>query len=268
MSRDVIENTEKSYKNIGNLVNDGRMVGLIDWDAIEDRTREARDAYGIQRVYEHTVNLRDIRNAVLHEIEGYYIHPWTKQPCYVEVWVEKSALEGIVRNATNDDMVPYLACRGCPSVTLLKDAADRFVSHFRDGQQCVIIHLGDHDPSGIDMTRDISERLATLGATVDVQRIALNMAQIEQFSPPPNPAKMKDTRAGDYIRKFGLASWELDALKPEVLSELIKDKIAEYFDESIFAAVEEYRQRAIADMRNKYRYLLDEIDKMNEGALA
>jgi hypothetical protein len=262
VSRGFIENTIQSYKNIGNLVNDGRMCGLIDWDAIEDRTREAHDAYGPQRVHEHNVNIRDIKRAVLFEIDGYYLHAWTRQLYYAEVWVEKSALEGIVKNATESYRVPYLATRGYPSVTLLKDAAERFTEHTGDGQRCVVIHLGDHDPSGIDMTRDIRDRLSALGAAVEVERIALNMEQIKRYSPPPNPAKETDTRAGEYIRRFGAASWELDALRPEVLSELVKAKIGGYFDREIYSEIEEHRQEGIEAMREKYRGLLSEIDRM------
>jgi hypothetical protein len=268
VSRDLIENTVRSYKNIGNLVNDGRMCGLIDWDAIEDRTREAHDAYGLQRIHEHNVNIRDIKRAVLFEIEGYYLHSWTKQPYYVEVWVEKSALEGIVKSATEFHHAPYLATRGYPSITLLKDAAERFTGHSQDGQSCVVIHLGDHDPSGIDMTRDIRDRLSTLGAAVEVERIALNMEQIERYNPPPNPAKETDTRTGEYIKRFGAVSWELDALRPEVLSKLVKAKIGDYFDEGIYSEIMEYRQKVIETTRERYQPLLDEIGKMAQEETA
>lgn len=78
----------------------------------------------------------------------------------------------------------------------------------------VILHLGDHDPSGIDMTRDISDRLELFGADVEVKRIALNWDQIDEFTPPPNPAKLSDSRAGAYIAEYGDESWELDALEP------------------------------------------------------
>ena len=272
VSRDFIENTVLSYKNLGNLVTNGRMCGLIDWGAIEDRTREAHDTYGILRVYEHVVKLGDIKRAIRYEIESYSINSWYGQPYYVEVWVEKSALENVVERAVrNCHYAPYLATRGYPSITLLKDAADRFLEQSRDGKHCVILHLGDHDPSGIDMTRDIRDRLGKLRVTEDdatVKRIALNMNQVEQYDPPPNPAKEEDMRFKDYVKNFGPVSWELDALRPEVLCDLIEAKIGEYFDDAVYAENQKIQEEAIEAMREKYRPLMAEIDKMSQEETA
>ena len=94
-----------------------------------------------------------------------------------------------------------------------------------------MIHLGDHDPSGIDMTRDITDRLNLFGAHATVRRIALNRDQVEQYNPPPNPAKLTDSRAVDYISTHGEYSWELDALDPATLDALVTSTILEYRDE-------------------------------------
>lgn len=109
-----------------------------------------------------------------------------------------------------------------------------------DGKDCVIIHLGDHDPSGIDMSRDIEDRLQMFGNQdggltfenhfLGLRRIALNMDQIETFNPPPNPAKLTDSRCKSYMDKYGDESWELDALEPKVLNDLIQGTICEYAD--------------------------------------
>ena len=95
--------------------------------------------------------------------------------------------------------------------------------------------MGDHDPSGIDMTRDIEDRLSLFGSECEVRRIALNMDQINAFNPPPNPAKMTDSRASDYIHEFGNSSWELDALSPDQLNSLITDQIDEIYDKETWA---------------------------------
>jgi hypothetical protein len=262
VSRALIENTMNSYKNIGNLVKNGRLCGLIDWDAIEDRTRESHAVYRVLEIYEHDVNILDIKQAVLDQIEGYYLHPWTKQPYYLEIWVEKSALENIIESAARFYYTPYLAMRGYPSLSLYKDAATRFIEHSQSGQQCVVVHLGDHDPSGMDMTGDIKKHMDLLGAPVIVERIALNMDQVERYGPPPNPAKETDTRAPEYIKRFGPVSWELDALEPSVLENLVKAKIAEYFDEEIYQAVRAYQVETIADTREKFAGVLSEIDRI------
>ena len=94
----------------------------------------------------------------------------------------------------------------------------------------MLIYLGDHDPSGLDMSRDITERLELFGADVTLRRIALNFDQVERYSPPPNPAKVTDSRAEGYIRRFGHSSWELDALPPQVIDKLITDEIRNYLD--------------------------------------
>ncbi|MEU1600459.1 hypothetical protein ABZ468_48860 [Streptomyces sp. NPDC005708] len=104
----------------------------------------------------------------------------------------------------------------------------------QNGQKPVVIHLGDHDPSGIDMTRDIGERLALFGADVEVRRIALNMDQVDAYDPPPNPAKLTDSRATAYIREYGRSSWELDALDPTSLDQLIEDEIDSWRDDDLW----------------------------------
>ena len=114
----------------------------------------------------------------------------------------------------------------------------------------VILHLGDHDPSGLDMSRDIADRLEMLGTWVDVQRIALTMPQIERLNPPPNPTKLTDSRAGGYIAEYGYESWELDAIPPDQLNELIRTEVAEWCDDELYeeaVALEETHREAILE---------------------
>ena len=222
VSRNVIPNNERSYDNLGTLISNGRLAGLIDWNAIEDRTRGVR-------ALPHWEHPREI---IQSAAASYNIDLWQDQDYYVEVWVEKDALIGIVEQSASAYDVPCFSCRGYVSQSEMWAAAQRIIA--QAGKKCVILHLGDHDPSGIDMTRDISERLSLFGARVRVRRIALNMAQIEQYSPPPNPAKLTDTRAQAYIRQYGGNSWELDALEPRTLDALIGDHIARYVDAEKF----------------------------------
>jgi hypothetical protein len=224
VSRDLIENTEKSYKNIGSLVSNGRLAGLIDWNAIEDRTRQHRSL-------PHWETPAEIVQGAANQ---YRRNLWEGQDRYCEVWVEKDALIGIVEQAADRLDTPCFSCRGYTSQSAMWAAAIRFIDKADEGRECVIIHLGDHDPSGIDMTRDIIDRLVHFGARVDVQRIALNMPQIKQYKPPPNPAKETDTRVEGYKKIYGLHSWELDALKPEILDQLITDAIKNNLDQKLY----------------------------------
>ena len=233
VSRDIIENTERSYKNLGTVITKARMAGMISWEAIEDRNREHHDFW-----YEED-ELEPIRKL------PYYVRfdQWARQDTYIEVWVEKESLGSVISRACKPLLVPYMSCKGYLSASEAWRAGRRFQEKINLGKNCVLIHLGDHDPSGIDMTRDNKDRLDIFTenhGAVDVRRIALNMDQVDQYSPPPNPAKITDSRATGYINKFGESSWELDALEPQIIERLIKNEIEQYIDHDIWEDVEEY----------------------------
>ena len=237
VSKNIITNSEKSYDNLGYTIGNGRLAGLIDWKAIEDRTRYVR-------ALNHWDNPAEI---IQTAAESYNIDLWQKQRYYIETWVEKDALIGIIEQTANRYDVPCFSCRGYGSLSEYWKAAQRFINHNDIGKECIILHLGDHDPSGVDMTRDIRERLAMFGADVDIKRIALNMPQITQYNPPPNPAKKTDKRSAGYIAKYGASSWELDALEPKVLDQLISDNIEKYLDRVAFeqAKIRQEEERQI-----------------------
>ena len=229
VAQDYIPNSDKSYKQLGGIISDARLAGLIDWGAIEDRTRN--------------LSPYSAWDNPAHIIESAYnsfrVNLWKEQPYYVEVWVEKEALAGVVQNACSLYRVPHFSCRGYVSQSEMYFAGQRLATEHkarRNGRAVQIIHLGDHDPSGLDMTRDVVERLAMFaGVQIEVQRIALNYDQIQTYNPPPNPAKMTDTRFGDYESRYGASSWELDALPPNVLVDLIRSKIAQFIDKKAWA---------------------------------
>lgn len=227
VARGYIPNNERSYKNIGNLINDGRLAGLIDWHSITDRTRNLR------RNSHWTTPSSVIESAMY----SYMLDKWEGQPNYVEVWVEKDALVDIVGQACGSIDTPFFSCRGYTSQSEMWAAAQRFIRQNRIRDNCFIIHLGDHDPSGIDMTRDIQERLWMFGADVDVKRVALTMEQVQTYNPPPNPAKITDSRCGKYMEEFGDESWELDALEPQMMTRLIRDEVTALRDDDIYQAI-------------------------------
>lgn len=226
VARGYIPNNERSYKNVGSLINDGRLAGLIDWHSVTDRTRNLRKE-------SHWDNPADVIASARY---SYNLDKWKGQPNYVEVWVEKDALVDIVGQACDPLDTPYFSCRGYTSQSEMWSAAQRFIRQ-EQREKRIIIHLGDHDPSGIDMTRDIQERLELLGADVYVKRVALTMNQIQTYNPPPNPAKITDSRASKYIDQFGDESWELDALEPKVITDLIKKQVTMYRNDDIYRAV-------------------------------
>lgn len=226
VAQDLIPNTQRSYKNLGTAINNGRLAGLIDWRAIVDRTRNLRG-----------IKTWDSPAAVIEEcVDSFAIDLWENQPHRVEVWVEKDALVDVVAKACNKYRVDYFSCRGYTSQSELWLAARRLLYHEDQGKETEVIHLGDHDPSGIDMTRDIQDRLHLFEAEARVRRIALNMDQVLEKNPPPNPAKVTDSRASGYIKRFGRKSWELDALPPEYLVAIIQETISKYIDRDAWKA--------------------------------
>ena len=229
VARDLLPNTLQNYKWLGGIINDGRMAGLIDWDAIEDRTRNLRSLG-------HWSSPGDI---IVSAAQSFHYDHWHDQPVRVEVWIEKDALIGVVERACHKWDVPHFSCRGYTSASEVWGAAMRFVNHAQGGQHTHVLHFGDHDPSGIDMTRDIETRIATFmeasGCTpATIQRMALNMDQVRKYRPPSNPAKITDSRAVGYIREYGEKSWELDALEPRVLEKLIDKEIESLVNERLF----------------------------------
>ncbi|NVP35929.1 hypothetical protein HXA92_12175 [Listeria monocytogenes] len=223
----IIENKERSYKNLGTLISNARLAGLIDWNAIVDRTRYLRG-------FNHDVSPG---GAIEGLSQTYRTNSWAGQENYVEVWVEKDALIDIVGQASNKFDVRFFSCRGYVSQSAMFRAAQRFEHMYSHGKDVTILHLGDHDPSGIDMSRDIEERLNTFEVFPLVKRIALNMDQIEEYNPVPNPTKLTDSRAGDYIKQFGYESWELDALQPQVIDDLITSYIEPLIDHDVMNSV-------------------------------
>lgn len=222
VARDIIPNKQSEYNKLGTAINNGRLAGLIDWDSIIDRTRE-------HQANSHWDSPADIIEA---SANSYAIDTRADQNDYLEVWVEKDALAGVIERACEPLDIGYLSCRGYVSQSAMWRAAGRFCRQERNGKDCtILLHLGDHDPSGIDMTRDIQERLAMFGSDVEVKRIALNMGQVEKYNPPPNPAKTTDSRYQSYISEYGEESWELDALDPRVIVDLIQRIAGGFTDE-------------------------------------
>lgn len=237
VSRDVIPNRQSEYKRLGSIVNDARLAGLIDWLAIEDRTRDLRKL-------SHWDHPSDIVEACAAQ---FHVDLWQGQEWRPEVWIEKDALVGVIEGVCHELDIPHFSCRGYTSQSEMWIAGQRLKGYVREKQTPVIFHFGDHDPSGKDMTRDISDRLAMFMGGVEVNRLALNMAQVEEFNPPPNPAKTTDSRYAAYIADFGAESWELDALEPRVIAGLIRQYVEGLRDEDQWAEriAERDRHRAM-----------------------
>jgi hypothetical protein len=267
----IIPNHEKQYKKLSGVLSDARLMGLIDWSAIEDRIRRPR----------FPNQFRDLKDLTETAANAYRLDRWEGQAYYVELWVEKDALSGVLAPLANEYHVHLMVNRGYSSQTAMYDSGKRFLtacygeklpyetlakhldaasdsklselmgnvnvldrSKLGDPQkEPVLLYLGDHDPSGEDMVRDIAERLVMFGLHVDVRKVALTMEQVKEYDPPPNPAKMTDPRAEKYVQEHGDTSWEVDALPPDALDRTIREALDDLVDQKKMDAVIEREER-------------------------
>ena len=254
VARDIIRNRQSEYKRLGDIINDARLAGLIDWNHLEDRTRNVSELA-------HWGSPQSIIEACADQ---YRVDKWRSQPRCPIVMIEKDALVGVIEGVCQANDVPFFSCRGYTSQSEMWSMGQRLLRYVRGSQEPIILHLGDHDPSGIDMTRDITDRLSMfMGRRVELQRLALNMDQVQQWNPPSNPAKDTDARFMGYLQEYGDECWELDALDPLTLSGLVEDAILAVRDDRLWEEAldeEETAKKGIALVANHWTAALDLLD--------
>jgi len=249
VARGFLANKQKNYKKLGRVIGDARLMGRVSWDSIEDRTRSLK-------LLEHFAGPQEALDKLAR---WYAVDLWQNQQWRPEVWIEKDALTGVIEKVCDENDVPYFSCRGYTSLSEMWRASERLKRWLSAGQRPFIIHFGDHDPSGVDMSRDIFARLSqTFGADCDFERVALTMAQVEEHQPPPNPVKQTDSRYKAYVAEFGVEEcWELDALEPSKFRELIEVALSPLRDQATWDADLKERERV--------REQLKEIGREWEG---
>ena len=258
VARNLLENLDRQYRRLSRIISAARDGGLIDWDAIEDRTREV-----------HTHVSWESPAHRIRSVSGFYREDlWFGQKYRPEVWIEKEALVGVIEDVCRRYRVPYFAHRGDGSTTVLYEAGKRFARYRSRGLVPLVLHLVDHDPKGIRMTRNVRERLKMYaGHAIEVRRIALNIDQARRYRLPPNSAKETDSNYAAYVREFGTREcWELDALSPAVIADLIETEVKNLINQKAWRAALLKEQRG--------RYLMDgvaanwtKVEKMLEKLL-
>lgn len=222
----IIENNKQSYERLGSLMNDARRAGLVDWAAIEDRGRNL-----------NRWTLYGDPNDFLNRMIRYYLEDlWRDQDTYVETWIEKDALIGVLERPCGHYLVPYFACRGYPSTSELYAAAKRFDRKAGVGKHGVILYLGDHDPAGVDIPRANQENLDLFcrRSNIELKRIALNMDQIEDLGiVSDQTTKYGDSKSAGYEDTYGTnICWELDALTNQFIDELVRGEIVKLMSDA------------------------------------
>src|SRR3954462_140706 len=312
VSRNWIINHDTAYKKLGSILDDCRYAGVIDWSAIEDRGRVPYLPYYAD----------DAADAVEDITASFRINRQEGQTNYVELWTEKDALSGILKRTTQKYHVQLVVNKGYTSSSAIYGAYERVVESILNSQKVNILYFGDHDPSGLDMIRDIRDRLSfflsrgdTLRASerfnslvedwwinsgndiydlvsmkfceekvlklmndddneglfddfnagkvayylfdnelFTVRAIGLTMDQIEEHLLPLNPTKMTDSRAANYVKEFGRTCWEVDALNPETLTEIVEYNITQQINMDVYQNAldrEAMEKQKLIDFKNQ-----------------
>ncbi len=246
-------NDIQHYKRVVSAMTDARWDGLVEFDAFLDREREM---FG-QTDAEATEPTESARKA-FEQMQAWAVYRknrWENQRTYLEVFIEKKALQGVFEPVCTEWNVALNACKGYPSLTMLHDAYERFRQW--DGEKgLVILYFGDHDPSGDDIPRSVEENLARMGVLVELERIALTREQVEMWKLPPAPTKLTDTRAAGWD---GLGQVELDAVEPDKIKELCREAIETYFDGALYEELLENEQEETRTFREIVRGKLESV---------
>jgi hypothetical protein len=222
--RGVIPKTEAAYKQIVvRLLTRMRLSKEIPFGWLTDSTRwmrKPRTYSSISDMLEHT---RDFYRRAL----------WDSSPVYVEIWLEKEALSGVLYDVTGVYDVPLMVTRGYPSVTYLYDAAEVLGAQLKPAY---LYYFGDYDPSGVDISRNVEDRLRQFAGDAEIHfvRVAVNEDQISSLRLPTRPTKKTDTRS----KNFRGESVEVDAIDPPTLRAMVKEVIMRHIDRDEVARLE------------------------------
>jgi hypothetical protein len=230
VTRGTIEKSEEQYQGtVIRLMTEMRLDGSLPYSWVVDESRRVR----ITRTYD------SIEHALEQTARFYRRSALEQSASYIEVWVEKDALAGVMWDATSDYDVPLMVSRGMPSLTFLHSSALAIKSAAERGKSAYIYQFGDHDPSGVLIPQTIKRRLNEMCMRLDVpapivKRVALTEKQIERYHLPTRPTKRDGNR---HAAGFVGRSVELDALPPRVLRDLVSKVIERHISPAATAAL-------------------------------
>ena len=235
----IIPNNFRSYKNLGAALTKWRRDGTIPIEAFEDRTRGMlfHDS-GMMEDDPITWLTYFVKDGI-DNARKYSLAKWRGQDYRVLVAVEKQALEGPFEQVCTDLAVDLAVCRGYPSISFLAEIA-KALKDKADGRRNVILYFGDFDPSGLDIPRAVETDLSGFfGEVFDFKRIALTREQATEMDLIPAPVKTSDVRSEGFMEEHGEEVFELDAIEPDLLQDMIREAVDEYFDEEVSEKTEE-----------------------------
>jgi hypothetical protein len=194
------------------LLKEARERGLIPWDWIVDETRalEKVSTWGDPEEYVEAVS------------RSYRRDFWKLQPVRVEVWSEKGTIRGVLDPVLDRYGVGFRVMHGFSGATTVHDVAED-----DDGRDLIVLYVGDYDPSGLCMSEhDLPNRLEKYdGDHVVLNRIALCREHLTGLPSFPASNKKKDPRYRWFVDNYGTRCWELDALDPNDLRDIVREAI-------------------------------------------
>jgi len=238
VSRQMISNTINSYKRLSRIMVKAREQLDVPVNCLEDRSRRilGRGDTGYASAEEF---LRKRIAGLKESYKDFTMPMWNEQPNFVLVSLEKDALSRLVGDIANQYSIRTFPTRGYPSFTYVNRMAT-YIRNRLKGKPTVVLYFGDFDPSGIDIERDLAERLGKYNAgDFTVRRIALTKDQIQQYNLPPMPVKRSDARSDSFLASYGDLSVELDALDPNTLKLMVAQSIASHIDLNLWSKKEE-----------------------------
>ncbi len=182
--QNIVEKTEAGYTKVQTDLALMRRAGELPYDWLADNTRWQRKP----------TTFNGIEEALKDTACFYRKSLWADAEAYVEIWLEKDALSGVIYPITSMYDVPLMVARGYASLSFLHSAAE----YINDLEvPAYIYHLGDFDPSGVNAGEKIEETLIELApdAEIHFERIAVQPWQIQEWNLPTRPTKTSDTRA-------------------------------------------------------------------------
>jgi len=249
-------NSLNHYKRVVNAMTEARWNRKVGFGQFIDRER---GIYGETKYYKTTIEstFDHAFRQVKAWMRSYHKNRWENQEYYIEVWVEKKALQGVFEGPCDDMDVALGPCKGYPSLTFLNEARSRFRQAKSLGKSPVILYYGDYDPSGQDIPRSLEENIRNLGTAVQVEHKMLHEEQIEELGLPGVPPKDTDSRTANWS---GNEAVELDAVDPSDLQSRIEDDILEYFDEELYDQLTEIETEERKEFLIKMKKAVTELD--------
>lgn len=227
-------NSIPHYKRVVSAMGIARRKGLIPYEAFSDHDRIEIGQTEYQKT---TVSgaTAESKSSIKSIMVNYDKNRWENQPNFVEVWIEKKALQGVFQPVCEKMKVALCPCKGYSSLTFLSNAAKRYKQAIKDGKKPVILYFGDYDATGLDIPRKIKESLLEdFGLDMEVKPVCLNKTQVQRWKLPHAISKPSDSRTKAFLANGGLGQVELDAVDPHKLQRIAKFAINKHFDKGLY----------------------------------